>query len=92
MADLGEQERKLVVLNEKMFTFFTAFIYQKNKKIPNQLILQQKESRENFSAFLFHATLEGICSKVEYDEPNQAFNGKERKSSPSYTLEPLFKL
>ena len=36
-----------------------------------------KESRENFSAFYCIYNSETICSNVEYDQPNQAFYGKE---------------
>ncbi len=37
-----------------------------------------KKKAEKFSLlFLLYTTLKTICSNVEYDEPNQAFNGKE---------------
>lgn len=52
----------------------------------------KKKAEKNFLCFLFYTTLKSVCSKVEYDEPNQAFNGKESKPCPSHTLEPLFKL
>jgi len=52
----------------------------------------KKKAEKIFLCFLFYTTLKSVCSKVEYDEPNQAFNGKESKPCPSHTLEPLFKL
>lgn len=68
--------------------FFELF----NEKITIHLLYYKKKAEKFFSAFLFHTTLKSICSKVEYYEPNQAFNGKESQSCPSHTLEPLFKL
>lgn len=66
-------------------------IIYKRKKSFNKPYYKKK-AEKIFSAFLFHTTLKRICSKVEYYEPNQAFNGKESKPCPSHTLEPLFKL
>lgn len=68
--------------------FFELF----NEKITIGCLYGKKESREIFLCFLFYTALKSICSKVEYYEPNQAFNGKESQSCPSHTLEPFFKL
>jgi len=52
----------------------------------------KKQKAEKFSQLLFYTALKTVCAKIEYDQPDQAFDGEEGQSGPSHTFKPFFKL